>query len=115
MARVSLVGDVFGAIADPTRRLLLERLDGKEQSVGALTAGSGLTTAAISLHLQLLLKAGLVRRRVAGRHRLYRLDPTPLREITDWTTALTGFWEERLDELQELAEKIDASADRPDD
>lgn len=105
--------DVFAAIADPTRRRLLERLSGGERSVADLTEGAGMTTAAISLHLQVLLRAGLVDRRVAGRHRFYRLQPAPLRQVTDWAETLTVFWDEKLDWLEALAERLDASADRP--
>lgn len=115
MVRPSRAGDVFGAIADPTRRRLLERLGRSERSVNELAAGSGMSVAAISLHLQVLLRAGLVRRRASGRHRFYRFDPTPLREVANWTAQLTAFWEDRLDRLKELAEDIDASPDRPED
>lgn len=102
--------DVFAAISDPTRRRLLERLGTKEMSVGDLTAGAGMTMAAVSLHLQVLRRAGLVHRRVAGRQRLYRLDPRPLRSVSDWTEKLAGFWNRRLDRLQHLAEERDAEA-----
>ncbi|MGI6855441.1 ArsR/SmtB family transcription factor [Mesorhizobium sp. 1B3] len=107
--------DAFAAIADPTRRRLLERLAAGERSVTELTDGAGVTVAAISLHLQTLRRAGLVSRRVAGRQRYYRLEAAPLREITEWATRLSAFWEERTNLLQELAEKIDAEADRHQD
>jgi DNA-binding transcriptional ArsR family regulator len=110
---VSGKADVFTAIADPTRRRLLERLVAGERSVADLTEGAGMTTAAISLHLQVLWRAGLVNRRVAGRHRFYRLEPAPLRTVVDWAETLSVFWGERLDWLEELAEKMDAEADRP--
>lgn len=104
--------DAFAAIADPTRRRLLESLSAGERSVGELTDGTGVTIAAISLHLQTLREAGLVSRRVAGRQRYYRLEPAPLREVIEWATRLSAFWEERASLLQELAEQIDAEADR---
>lgn len=109
MARAA-TQEIFAAIADPTRRRLLERIGTKEMSVADLTAGAGMTMAAVSLHLQVLRRAGLVRRRVAGRQRLYRLDPVPLRSVSDWTDKLTGFWSRRLDRLQRLAEARDGEA-----
>lgn len=107
--------DAFAAIADPTRRRLLESLAAGERSVAELTDGTGVTIAAVSLHLQMLRETGLVSRRVAGRQRYYRLEPAPLREITEWATRLSAFWEERASLLQELAERIDAEADRHQD
>lgn len=112
MTRGSSAHDVFGAIADQTRRRLLERLGNAECSVSELTAGTGLTTSAISLHLQVLLRAGLVSRRIAGRHRFYCLNPRPLRDIADWATQLSAFWAHNLDRLQQLAEEKDASSNR---
>lgn len=105
------VQEIFAAIADPTRRRLLERIGTKEMSVADLTAGAGMTMAAVSLHLQVLRRAGLVHRRIAGRQRLYRLDPLPLRSVSDWTEKLTGFWNRRLDRLQRLTEEHDAEAE----
>lgn len=107
--------DTFNAIADPMRRRLLERLGGSERSVAELTDGMGVTMAAISLHLKVLSRTGLVERRVAGRQRLYRLDPRPLRQVSDWAEQLASFWNDRLDRLQAMAEERDAAADRPED
>lgn len=115
MARRSAAHDVFGAIADPTRRRLLERLANRERSVSEMAAGTGLTTSAISLHLQVLLRAGLVSRRTAGRHRFYRLDPAPLCDVADWAAQLSAFWAHNLDRLQQLAEEKDASINRTED
>lgn len=114
MARISTQGDVFAAIADPTRRRLLERIGNRERSVADLSTEVGATLANVSLHLQVLNRAGLVDRRVAGRQRLYRLNPAPLVTVTDWAAQLSAFWSDRLDGLVELAEKLDAEADRSD-
>lgn len=114
MARTSTQGDVFAAIADPTRRRLLERIGNRERSVAELTAEVGATIANVSLHLQVLSRAGLVHRRPVGRQRLYRLNPTPLIIVADWTAKLSAFWTEKLDGLVELAEKLDAETDRSD-
>lgn len=104
--------DVFAAIADPTRRRLLERMQDAERSVAELTEGAQMTIAAVSLHLQVLHRAGLVQQRIAGRRRLYRLDPAPLREVSDWTDRLSAFLGDRIDRLQQLAEDINARTDR---
>ena len=114
MARASTRGNVFAAIADPTRRRLLERMGNRERSVAELTAEVDATLANVSLHLQVLDRAGLVRRRVAGRQRLYRLNPGPLATVTDWVAQLSTFWSDKLDGLTELAQKLDAEADRSD-
>ncbi len=112
MARHSTQGDVFAAIADPTRRRLLEHIGNRERSVAELTADVGATLANVSLHLQVLSRAGLVHRRAAGRQRLYRLNPDPLATVTDWAAQLSAFWNDKLDGLVELAERLDAEADR---
>ncbi|WP_054313611.1 metalloregulator ArsR/SmtB family transcription factor [Mesorhizobium sp. 1M-11] len=114
MARTSTQGDVFAAIADPTRRRLLERIGNRERSVAELTAEVGATLANVSLHLQVLTRADLVRRRAAGRQRLYRLNLAPLMKVTDWAAQLSAFWNEKLDGLGELAERLDAEADQSD-
>ncbi len=84
------MGDVFHALADPTRRLLLDELAARdEQSLfelcGRLAMGHGvtLTRQAVSQHLAVLEDAGLVRSRRAGRTRLHTLDPEPLRDLVD--------------------------------
>jgi DNA-binding transcriptional ArsR family regulator len=76
--------DVFHAIADPTRRELLDRLSDGEQPVGRLAAAFSMTLSAVSQHLRLLREAGLVVDRREGRERLYRLNPAPLREVAGW-------------------------------
>lgn len=93
--------DVFRAIADPTRRALLDLLARQEQSVSALVDRFEMTQPAISQHLRVLRQAGLVRQRKSGRQRLYRLDPQPLREAYDWLGHYERFWHERLRALGE--------------
>ena len=63
------------------------------------------TIGAISQHLKVLLQAGLVLRRVEGRYRLYRATPEALREVHDWTTQFSVFWEPRLDRLGEYLDE----------
>jgi DNA-binding transcriptional ArsR family regulator len=91
--------DVFQAVADPTRRRLLEMLAGEERSVSDLAGGFPVTLSAISQHMRVLREAGLVSVRRAGRERLYRLNPEPLRAVADWVGQYEAFWQGRLDAL----------------
>ena len=97
--------DVFRAIADPTRRALLDLLAGQEHSVSALVDRFEMTQPAISQHLRVLRDAGLVRERKLGRQRFYRLDPEPLRDAYDWLGHYERFWREKLLALGEHLRK----------
>ncbi len=90
---------VFRALADGTRRYILERLSDGEATVTDLLAGAATSQSALSQHLRVLRDADLVEERRAGRHRVYRLRPGPLRAARDWLGAYERFWEERLDKL----------------
>ncbi len=91
--------DVFHAIADPNRRLLLDLLRDEECSVQGLMVHFDVTIGAVSQHLKVLLKNGLVERRKEGRYRLYRTRPETLKEVHDWTAGYRALWESRLDRL----------------
>src|SRR5215470_9902009 len=99
MARSSAAADVFHAIADAHRRSLLDAVTGGEASVGALAATVGLSYSAVSQHLAILYKAGLLSRRRDGRQRMYRLNPRPLRKVHIWASRYEQFWRNRLDQL----------------
>jgi DNA-binding transcriptional ArsR family regulator len=92
---------VFEAIADPTRRELLDLLAQREHSVNDLVAQFRVTQPAVSHHLAILRHAGLVRNRRAGRQRLYRLHGRPLREVYDWVSHYERFWTDKLSALGE--------------
>jgi DNA-binding transcriptional ArsR family regulator len=79
------MGDVYRAIADPTRRAMLDILAERERPVEDLVARFGVTYSAVSQHLSVLHEAGLVSRRAEGRHRLYRTVPGPLQAVQAWT------------------------------
>ena len=107
--RMSRHNDVlFRALADPTRRGLFERLcrDG-EQTVGALTARSGISQPAVSKHLGVLKEAGLVRDRRQGRQTHYRPQPKALVPLVDWADRLTRSWQHRFDRLEDLLKRMD--------
>ena len=99
---------LFWTLADPTRRAIFERLcrDG-EQTVGALTAHAGISQPAVSKHLGALTRAGLVSNRQEGRHTHYSAQVGALAPLLDWTKEMTGFWESRFDDLEDLLKRMD--------
>jgi DNA-binding transcriptional ArsR family regulator len=100
--------DLFRTLADPTRRALFERLCREgEQTVGALTAQAGISQPAVSKHLGILKRAGLVLDRPEGRQTHYSARPAALAPLVDWTGQMAGFWEGRLDKLEDLLRRMD--------
>jgi len=99
---------LFSALADPTRRALFERLcrDG-DQTVGALTAQAGVSQPAVSKHLGVLKRAGLVRDRHAGRQTHYSAQLGALSPLIHWTSRMGGFWQNRFDDLEDLLKRMD--------
>jgi DNA-binding transcriptional ArsR family regulator len=91
---------VFGALADPTRRAMLQSLAREQRTVGELAAPFAMTLAAASKHLKVLERAGLVQRTVAGRTHHCRLDARPLRGGMEWMRFYERFWIGRLDALE---------------
>ena len=97
---------MFRAVADPTRRAIIESLGRSgERTVGALAETVGQSVAMVSRHLAVLRAAGLVEERRAGRHRFYRLNPAPLRDLYDWASLFTAFWNERVANLHRHLER----------
>src|ERR1700743_1834461 len=99
---------LFRTLADPTRRAIFERLcrDG-EQTVGALTARAKISQPAVSQPLALLKQAGLVRDRHEGRQTHYSAQVSALAPLIDWTSRMTGFWQKRFDDLEDLLKRMD--------
>jgi DNA-binding transcriptional ArsR family regulator len=97
--------DVFYAIADPTRRGLLDLLSEREESVNFLAGRFAMSRPAISQHLGVLLQTRLVCARRVGRERRYRLNPKPLEEIHDWVAHYERFWKWKLVALGEHLRK----------
>ena len=91
--------DPFHAIADGTRRRLLELLGDGEVAVSELAENFDMTMPAVSQHLRVLRQAGLVTHRARGRQRLYRASPRPLRLVHAWTGRYERFWRHRLERL----------------
>jgi DNA-binding transcriptional ArsR family regulator len=99
---------LFKTLADPTRRALFERLCHEgEITVGALTAGAGVSQPVVSKHLAILKQAGLVRDRPAGRQTHYSADSRALAPLIDWANQMTKFWEGRFDALEDLLKRMD--------
>jgi DNA-binding transcriptional ArsR family regulator len=105
MSRRLATTDVFNVIADPTRRRLLDLLGGGDQSVNNLAGQFDVTVSAVSQHLRLLRKVGLVTVHRSGRERWYRLNAEPLRQVAEWIGHYQRFWQEKLDALGEHLER----------
>jgi DNA-binding transcriptional ArsR family regulator len=90
----------FAALADPTRRRIVELLGQREHAAGELVEKFDVSAPAISQHLKTLREAGLVRVRVDGQRRIYSLDPDGLVTIDQWLASVRRFWDGRLDALE---------------
>lgn len=99
--------DTFGALADPTRRRLLELLARAELPVNDMARRFDVSRPAISQHLRVLREAGLVRESKVGRERRYRLRARPLRAVYDWVRRYERFWDASLRRLEETLDRQD--------
>ena len=93
------LGATFGALADPTRRAIIERLTRGEASVGELAEPFEISLPAISKHLSVLEDAGLLTRTKEGRTRNCRLIEEPMRDALEWIATYGSFWEGQLESL----------------
>src|SRR4051794_12181356 len=89
----------FGAVAEPTRREILDLLRERTRSVGELVDRTGLSQPGVSKHLRVLRDAGLVKVRRDAQRRLYDIDPAPLAELDAWLQPYRALWDDRLDAL----------------
>ncbi len=105
--------DAYTALADPTRRTIIEMLASAERNAGEVAAAFPITRPAISRHLRVLREAGLVRVSERGQQRIYQLEPAALNEVRLWIERYSRFWEERLDRLAEVAEKRTNEGETP--
>ncbi|ACQ79324.1 transcriptional regulator, ArsR family [Beutenbergia cavernae DSM 12333] len=92
--------DGFTAIAEPTRRRILDRLRAGESDVGGLVDELGLPQPLVSKHLRVLRDAGVVDVRAAGKRRVYRLSETPLPDVAAWVAPYLTTWTTSLDRLE---------------
>ena len=101
MCDMSELPRIFSALSDPSRLQIIEKLmrDG-ETPAGRITEMFEISGPAVSRHLSVLHAAGLVRRRVAGKQRLYSVQPDAIRRVSDWTLDHRAFWEASLDRVE---------------
>jgi DNA-binding transcriptional ArsR family regulator len=102
----------FAALADPTRRAILARLAEGEATVGELAAPFEISPPAISKHLKVLQRAGLIEQGRQAQWRPCRLTPEPLRDLADWVAQYKRHWEESFDRLDEYLREIQQQEQR---
>ena len=107
MAPTPTTTDAFNAVADASRRQLLDALGTGEATVGELVDRLGLTQPQVSKHLAVLRTVGLVSVRVDGRHRWYRVNGPALQPIHDWVRTFERTWNTRLDRLDDLLVELE--------
>lgn len=106
MARAATTADAFNAVAEPRRRQILDALAGGERPVNDLVVELGLEQPQVSKHLRVLKEVGLVEVRDAGRQRLYRVNPDPLKPIHDWLQGYERLWSQRFERLDVLLDEL---------
>jgi DNA-binding transcriptional ArsR family regulator len=113
MARTPTTSDAFNAVAEASRRDLLDALGTGEATVGELVDRLGLTQPQVSKHLAVLREVGLVLVRAEGRHRWYRVNGPALKPIHDWVRAFERSWNIRLDRLDDLLTELQTEEKDP--
>jgi DNA-binding transcriptional ArsR family regulator len=98
----------FAALADPTRRAILTRLSAGETSVTELARPFAMSLPAVTKHLKVLQRAGLITQGRQAQWRPCRLQAKPLREVADWVEQYRRFWEQRLDRLEDYLRELQA-------
>ncbi len=102
------LSEVFGALSDPTRRAILARLTSGDATVGELAAPFSMSQPAISRHLKVLERAGLITRRRRATARLSHLEAAPLRDATEWLARYQAWWDESYGRLDALLARLQA-------
>ena len=100
----------FAALADPTRRAILARLASGERSVTELAEPFDMSLPAVSKHLRVLERAGLIVRGRDAQWRPCQLDATPIKEVADWAEGYRANWEQRFDRLERYLQQLKAKA-----
>jgi DNA-binding transcriptional ArsR family regulator len=98
----------FAALADPTRRAMLERLASGERTVTDLAEPFQMSLPAVSKHLKVLQRAGLITKRQEAQSRPCRLEPGPFKEIADWMEHYRRYWDESFDRLGDYLRDLQA-------
>lgn len=106
MARAATTTDVFNAVAEPRRREIIGLLsDGQEWAVNDVVVRVRLAQPAVSKHLSVLRKVGVVTVVKRGQHRLYRLEAARLKDIHDWAKTFEGLWTDQISRIKQRAEQ----------
>lgn len=113
MARTPTTTDAFNAVAEASRRALLDALGDEEATVGELVDRLGMTQPQVSKHLGVLREVGLVLVRADGKRRWYRVNGPALRPIHDWVRNFERTWNERLDRLDDLVAELQSQEETP--
>ena len=113
MARTPTTTDAFNAVAEASRRDLLDALGTGEATVGELVSRLGLSQPQVSKHLGVLRAVGLVSVRADGRWRWYRVNGPALKPIHDWVRTFERTWSERLDRLDDVLVELQSQEDSP--
>jgi DNA-binding transcriptional ArsR family regulator len=113
MARTPTTADVFNAVAEASRRDLLDALGDGEATVSELVDRLGLSQPQVSKHLGVLRAVSLVSVRVDGRHRWYRVNGPALRPVHDWVRTFERTWNTRLDQLDDVLAELQAQENEP--
>jgi DNA-binding transcriptional ArsR family regulator len=108
-----VLSDTLSALADPTRRAILARLTLGEATVGELAAPFAISGPAISKHLKVLERAGLIRRGRDAQRRPCRLVAAPMKEAADWLEGFRGFYEASLDRLEIYLDELTQKDAKP--
>ena len=104
----------FAALADPTRRAILARLATGESSVKELAAPFEMTAPAVTKHLKVLQRAGLITRSRRAQWRPCRLEAKPLRDVANWVEQYRRFWDERIDRLEDYLHELQSKEKKRD-
>ena len=113
MARTPTTADVFNAVAEASRRDLLDALGDGEATVSELVDRLGLSQPQVSKQLGVLRAVGLVSVRVDGRRRWYRVNGPALKPVHDWVRSFERTWNTRLDQLDDLVAELKAQESEP--
>ena len=100
-----MLPDIFGALANPSRRTILHSLRGGPLTAGELTGRLELSRSSASEHLSVLKNAGLITEERQGRHRIYHLEARGLQEVNGWLKNYEQYWNQRLDALADLLDE----------
>lgn len=110
--RSSQLDLVFSALADPTRRGILERLADGQTNVGTLAEPHSMSQPAVSKHLRVLERAGLIRRTRQGREHRIRVDPRPIEAASTWIGRYAWFWKQQFDAVDAYLKARETKANR---